>query len=62
MTATDSNDSTTTDAALLENPAVPAKLAGQSRLEDGPRGTRPRRAFSARNIMLYGTLIVIAMY
>lgn len=28
----------------------------------GPRGARPRRAFSRRNIMLYGTLIVIAVY
>lgn len=29
---------------------------------DGPRGPKPRRAFSRRNIILYGTLIVIAVY
>jgi len=27
-----------------------------------PTGAKPRKAFSARNIMLYGTLIVVAMY
>ena len=28
----------------------------------GPRGTKPRKVFSRRNIMLYGTLIMIAIY
>jgi glucose/mannose transport system permease protein len=28
----------------------------------GPRGPKPKRALSSTNIMLYGTLIVIAMY
>ena len=28
----------------------------------GPRGPKPKRALSRRNIMLYGTLIVIAVY
>ena len=28
----------------------------------GPRGPRPRRTFSSRNIMLYGTLIVVCLY
>ncbi|MCO5081945.1 MAG: carbohydrate ABC transporter permease [Rhizobiaceae bacterium] len=28
----------------------------------GPQGTRPRRTLSPRNIMLYGTLIVVAVY
>lgn len=28
----------------------------------GPRGARPRRALSGRNIMIYGTLIVVALY
>ncbi|MEC9342626.1 MAG: carbohydrate ABC transporter permease [Pseudomonadota bacterium] len=28
----------------------------------GPRGARPRRALSRRNIFLYGTLIVVALY
>jgi glucose/mannose transport system permease protein len=29
---------------------------------DGPRGPKPRRTLSPRNIMLYGTLIVVALY
>ncbi len=28
----------------------------------GPRGRKPRRALSGRNIMIYGTLIVVALY
>ncbi|MGO7902629.1 carbohydrate ABC transporter permease, partial [Rhizobium ruizarguesonis] len=36
--------------------AVGAKLA------EGPSGPRPRPALSARNIMLYCTLIVAALY
>jgi glucose/mannose transport system permease protein len=32
------------------------------KLVDGPRGRKPKRALSPRNIMLYGTLIVIALY
>ena len=28
----------------------------------GPQGPRPRRTLSPRNIMLYGTLIVVAVY
>ena len=28
----------------------------------GPRGAKPRKTFSRRNIMLYGTLIMIALY
>ncbi|MEO0913125.1 MAG: carbohydrate ABC transporter permease, partial [Pseudomonadota bacterium] len=28
----------------------------------GPRGPKPRKALSARNIMLYGTLFVAAVY
>jgi glucose/mannose transport system permease protein len=28
----------------------------------GPRGARPKRAISPRNIMLYGTLIVVCLY
>lgn len=28
----------------------------------GPRGPRPRRALSGRNIMLYGTLLVVCLY
>ena len=33
-----------------------------SRLADGPSGPRPKSAFSARNIMLYGTLIFVSLY
>ncbi|WP_373357038.1 carbohydrate ABC transporter permease [Pseudoroseicyclus sp. CXY001] len=29
---------------------------------DGPRGARPKRAFSRRNIALYGVLIIVAIY
>lgn len=32
------------------------------KLGDGPSGPKPRPALSARNIMLYGTLIVAALY
>jgi glucose/mannose transport system permease protein len=32
------------------------------RLMEGPQGARPRRRFSPRNIMLYGTLILVAVY
>lgn len=32
------------------------------RIMDGPRGRKPRRALSGRNIMIYGTLIVVALY
>ena len=28
----------------------------------GPRGARPRRALSRRNIFIYGTLILVAVY
>lgn len=44
-------------AALDANPA-PLRPG----LMDGPRGPRPRRILSRGNIMLYGTLIVVAIY
>ena len=34
----------------------------QPMLDAGPRGPRPRRRLSPANIMLYGTLIVVALY
>ncbi len=37
-------------------------LAGHSHLMGGPRGPKPRRALSRRNIFIYGTLIVVALY
>lgn len=44
------------------NPA-PSRPAG-SRIDaaSGPRGAKPRRRLSPGNIMLYGTLIVVALY
>ncbi len=36
--------------------------AGHSALMGGPRGPKPRRALSRRNIFIYGTLIVVALY
>ncbi|ASY63329.1 ABC-type sugar transport system, permease component [Sinorhizobium sojae CCBAU 05684] len=32
------------------------------RLEDGPRGAKPKRTLSRRNIIVYGTLIVVSLY
>jgi glucose/mannose transport system permease protein len=37
-------------------------VADASRTVAGPRGPRPLRALSRRNIFLYGTLIVLALY
>jgi glucose/mannose transport system permease protein len=37
-------------------------VADAARTVAGPRGPRPRRALSRRNIFLYGTLIVVAVY
>ena len=37
-------------------------VSTDTRLLDGPRGPKPRRTFSRRNIFLYGTLIVVAIY
>ncbi len=52
---------------LMSNPGtLAAAVAGadalRGRLADEPRGPRPRRALSRRNILLYGTLIVVALY
>lgn len=49
----------------MSNPATlsTAAIAGAAIDRDAePRGARPKRAFSRRNIVLYGTLIVIALY
>jgi len=50
----------------MTNPAqlAPAVAAAGTlpRLQDGPSGPPPRRALSGRNIMLYGTLIVVSVY
>ena len=34
----------------------------RNRLDGGPRGPRPRPRFSRRNILVYGTLFVVAVY
>jgi glucose/mannose transport system permease protein len=39
-----------------------ADLSANAPAMTGPRGPKPKRAMSPTNIMLYGTLIVIAMY
>jgi len=41
---------------------LPAGTPAPRRLDDGPRGAKPRPTLSRRNILLYGTLIVIAAY
>jgi glucose/mannose transport system permease protein len=41
---------------------LPAGADVPGREATGPRGPRPRHAFSRRNIFLYGTLIVAALY
>lgn len=44
------------DSAILSAPAAAAKAGAE------PWGAKPRRALSGRNIMLYGTLFVAALY
>ncbi|MFK7855943.1 MAG: carbohydrate ABC transporter permease [Granulosicoccus sp.] len=34
----------------------------ESRLEEGPRGAKPKKSFSRNNIILYGVLLLVAMY
>ena len=50
----------------MSNPAtLAATVAGADAVAkdlDGPRGPKPRVTFSRRNIMLYGTLVVVALY
>ena len=51
----------------MANPAtLNATAAGfdavSGRLGSGPRGRKPRRTLSSRNIMLYGTLFIAAVY
>lgn len=43
-------------------PLGTAGLAPVARRAPGPRGPRPRPALSRRNVFLYGTLIVVALY
>ncbi len=39
-----------------------ALQARTNRVVAGPRGAKPRRALSGRNVMIYGTLVVVALY
>ena len=48
------------DPATLAVAAASADAVAQKL--DGPQGPRPRRTFSRRNIFIYGTLIVVALY
>ena len=48
------SDPSTIAGAVLADTAIEADAQ--------PRGARPRRALSRRNVMLYGTLIVVALY
>lgn len=48
-------DTPSLEAAASRLPAVSQQLAG-------PRGPKPRLALSRRNVFLYGTLIVLALY
>ncbi|WP_034885121.1 carbohydrate ABC transporter permease [Ensifer aridi] len=41
---------------------VTAYDAAPDRLKAGPRGAKPRRRLSRRNIIVYGTLIVVSLY
>jgi glucose/mannose transport system permease protein len=48
----------------VSNPSTlaTAAIAGDAISRAEPRGARPRRTISRRNIFLYGTLIVVALY
>ncbi|HEX7992766.1 MAG TPA: hypothetical protein VF506_02535, partial [Streptosporangiaceae bacterium] len=48
-------DTASLEAAASRSPSAPRPLAG-------PRGPKPRRVVSRRNVFLYGTLIVVALY
>jgi glucose/mannose transport system permease protein len=39
-----------------------ADITGHSALDAGPRGARPKRIFTTRNVLLYGILILVAVY
>lgn len=39
-----------------------ATISSPASMMEGPRGPKPRRTFSRRNIILYGTLFIIAVY
>ena len=49
------------DVSALNTAAV-SQDPVSGRLGDGPRGPKPKGALSPRNIVLYGTLIVVSLY
>ncbi|MCT8999771.1 carbohydrate ABC transporter permease [Chelativorans intermedius] len=48
------------DTGAINDTGIAAEAASEAMV--GPRGARPRRMLSRRNIFLYGTLIVVAVY
>ncbi|MCT7373826.1 carbohydrate ABC transporter permease [Chelativorans salis] len=48
------------DVGLIDHAGTDARV--DSKALEGPRGARPRRVLSRRNIILYGTLFVVAAY
>ena len=46
----------------MADPTLSLLSGGASPLEDGPRGARPRKVVTRRTIMIYGSLIVMALY
>ena len=55
------NNTATLRSTALHS-AAPATPAGASRAGITPRGPKPQRRLSGRNVMLYGTLLVISLY
>ncbi|MCA1370092.1 carbohydrate ABC transporter permease [Bradyrhizobium sp. BRP14] len=47
---------------IANNGMVTAYDAASERVKAGPRGAKPRRRLSRRNIIVYGTLIVVSLY
>ncbi|XEN31162.1 glucose/mannose transport system permease protein [Ensifer sp. WSM1721] len=47
---------------IANNGMVTAYDAASDRVKVGPRGAKPRRRLSRRNIIVYGTLIVVSLY
>ncbi|ASY56887.1 MULTISPECIES: carbohydrate ABC transporter permease [Sinorhizobium] len=47
---------------IASNSTLTAHETATGRIEKGPSGRKPRRRLSRRNIIVYGTLIVVALY
>ncbi|APG84796.1 ABC transporter permease [Sinorhizobium americanum] len=50
------------DNMVASNGTLTANETGTGRIKAGPSGRKPRRRLSRRNIIVYGTLIVVALY